>query len=392
MPYNGNGVYALPAPDYPAVPGTTITAESRNVIDADIAEALSLALTRDGQAQATNNIPMGGFGFQDLGSISAAVGGCTFTGNFFATTQVPGTANTTLATTAFVANQAFNTALPAQAGNAGKFVTTNGTTATWTDTITIPWTMSGAAFNQAKGADIPSASTVNLQAATGNFVHITGTTQIDAVTLNSGAERTVVFDGILTLKHSANLVLPTAADIVTAAGDTATFRGDGAVVRVLDYQRNSGLPVAPQLVGNHEVTVHTGNGYGSTNTMIRRFSTVLTNVGTAVTYADSATNGASFTINETGLYSLYYSDNTAGAGISWGISVNSAQLTTSILTINIADRLAGVASTQASELSALTRTVRLVAGDVVRPHTNGAASPGTTNQTYFSIRKVGVSG
>lgn len=47
------------------------------------------------------------------------------------TTQAPGTNNTTLATTAFAVALAFQTALPAQAGNAGKFVTTDGATASW---------------------------------------------------------------------------------------------------------------------------------------------------------------------------------------------------------------------------------------------------------------------
>lgn len=46
-------------------------------------------------------------------------------------TQPLGTSTTQLATTAFVSNVAFSTALPAQTGNAGKFVTTNGTTAFW---------------------------------------------------------------------------------------------------------------------------------------------------------------------------------------------------------------------------------------------------------------------
>lgn len=48
-----------------------------------------------------------------------------------ALTQAVGTSNTTLATTAFAAALAFATALPAQAGAAGKFTFTNGTSASW---------------------------------------------------------------------------------------------------------------------------------------------------------------------------------------------------------------------------------------------------------------------
>lgn len=48
-----------------------------------------------------------------------------------APTASPGTSTTQIATTAFAAALAFSSALPAQAGNAGKYVTTDGTTASW---------------------------------------------------------------------------------------------------------------------------------------------------------------------------------------------------------------------------------------------------------------------
>lgn len=46
-------------------------------------------------------------------------------------TQPIGTSNTTLATTEFVAQTAFSSSLPAQLGNAGKFLKTDGTNAFW---------------------------------------------------------------------------------------------------------------------------------------------------------------------------------------------------------------------------------------------------------------------
>lgn len=133
---------------------------------------------------------------------------------------------------------AFSAALPGQAGNAGKMLTTNGSIASWTDTF-------GVAMNEIKGADIASAATVNLTAATGNYVHITGTTTITAFTIPQGAERMVVFDGALTLTNSANLLLPTGANITTVAGDTAIVRGDTATVaKVTFYQRNDGTALS----------------------------------------------------------------------------------------------------------------------------------------------------
>lgn len=104
-------------------------------------------------------------------------------------------------------------------------------------------TLTGA-LNEAQGADIASAATVNLTTATGNYVHITGTTTITAITLAQGAERTVVFDGALTLTDGASLLLPASANITTAAGDSAIFRGESAgVVRCIDYIRKSGSPL-----------------------------------------------------------------------------------------------------------------------------------------------------
>ena len=57
----------------------------------------------------------------------------TLTGTPAAPTATPGTNTTQLATTAFVIAQGLSSALPGQAGNAGKYVRTDGATATWQD-------------------------------------------------------------------------------------------------------------------------------------------------------------------------------------------------------------------------------------------------------------------
>lgn len=94
------------------------------------------------------------------------------------------------------------------------------------------------------GADVASATTTNLETATGDLVDVTGTTAITAITLSEGHERTVRFTGILTLTHGASLVLPGSASITTAAGDMAVFRGYAAgVVRCVGYTKLSGKPV-----------------------------------------------------------------------------------------------------------------------------------------------------
>lgn len=96
-------------------------------------------------------------------------------------------------------------------------------------------------------ADIASAGTVNIGAAVGRTVFITGTTTITSFgTVGDGVIKIVRFTGALTLTHNAtSLILPGGANITTAAGDAllAMSLGAGNWV-VLFYQRAAGyLPL-----------------------------------------------------------------------------------------------------------------------------------------------------
>lgn len=92
-------------------------------------------------------------------------------------------------------------------------------------------------INESQGANIASSSTINLDASTGNYVHVTGVTTINAITLEQGAERTIVFDGALTLTHSSSVIIPFGNSIITSPGDVAIFRGEASgVVRCVSYQ------------------------------------------------------------------------------------------------------------------------------------------------------------
>jgi hypothetical protein len=112
-------------------------------------------------------------------------------------------------------------------------------------TATMP-DMDGVISLQNKGADIASATTTDIGAATGDFVDVTGTTTITGLgTIDAGIERTVRFTGILTLTHNAtSLILPGGASIATAANDRAIFRslGSGNWLCV-SYNRASGEAV-----------------------------------------------------------------------------------------------------------------------------------------------------
>jgi hypothetical protein len=94
-------------------------------------------------------------------------------------------------------------------------------------------------LNEIRSADVASATTVDLDAVSGNLVHITGVTTITGITLAAGRSRTVVFDGVLTLSNNATLMLPGGVGITTAVGDAAVISGDTGVVRVVSYTRAS---------------------------------------------------------------------------------------------------------------------------------------------------------
>ena len=110
-------------------------------------------------------------------------------------------------------------------------------------------------MSQTKGADVASASTIDLDAATGDLIDVTGTTPITAITLSEGRTATARFTGALVLTHGASLVLPGAANITTVAGDFAVFRGYAAgVVRCASYTRADGTPLTGIVLGTKQAT------------------------------------------------------------------------------------------------------------------------------------------
>lgn len=80
----------------------------------------------------------------------------------------------------------------------------------------------------AKGSNIASAATLTL-VDNFNYNHVTGVVAVTAISTRTAGQRVLLeFEGILTLTHSAALVLPGALNIITAAGDIAEFVSEGA--------------------------------------------------------------------------------------------------------------------------------------------------------------------
>lgn len=137
-----------------------------------------------------------------------------------------------------------------------------------------------------------------------------------------------------------------------------------------------------------EVFVTGGNGFGSTNTKIRRFVTTVKSNGTAITYADSATNGGSFTINQDGIYGISYHDGSTAAETVVGVSLNSSELTTNIESITNADRVVNSVD-YLNRYTFCGSILNLKTGDVIRAHTDGAQNRTLDSDVSFRITRIG---
>lgn len=161
--------------------------------------------------------------------------------------------------------------------------------------------MTGA-LDLAALANVASAGTCNIGAATTNNVTVTGAVGITGWGVKAaGAIRHVTFSGAPLLTHHAtSMILPGAANIQAAAGDTGTFLSlGGGNWRCLQYQRASGLPVVSVSVPAGGIIMWSGSigsipagwalcdGTGGTPDLRNKFI-----VGAGSTYAVNATGGA----------------------------------------------------------------------------------------------------
>lgn len=92
---------------------------------------------------------------------------------------------------------------------------------------------------------IASAATTDIGAQPEAYLTVSGTTTITAFgTVRAGTVRYLRFSGALTLTHNAtSLILPGAANITTAAGDTAIVVSEGSGNwRCVSYQRAATIP------------------------------------------------------------------------------------------------------------------------------------------------------
>ena len=134
-----------------------------------------------------------------LTSAKAAKSGDTYTGAHDFTgatptvpTQATGDATTKAASTAFVSATAFNAALPGQTGSAGKFVTTDGTNASWGSVAGVISEIStNTAAQNGYCYAITAALTLTLPSSpgVGDWVAVQDSSASDAVVIGRNGEK-----------------------------------------------------------------------------------------------------------------------------------------------------------------------------------------------------------
>ena len=156
-----------------------------------------------------------------------------FTGTPTAPTATTGTATTQIATTAFVAATALSTALPGQVGNSGKVITTDGTNASWTSTLSsitltgplYTLTALGNSGTSTQTLTASSASTYTLT-ATGAFTiafsgFTSGKTGYIQLLLTNGGSQTITWPTVSWIKPDGTTTTSISTYLSSLTGRTA---------------------------------------------------------------------------------------------------------------------------------------------------------------------------
>ena len=185
MSRNGSGGYTPPSNSwFPAVNGVSAATADWNATLTDIATAIQQSISADGQTPITGNLAMGG---NKLTGLAAGSG----TGQSLRYEQL---------------------------------------------------------FSQGALTDIASAATTDIGTPLSNFLRVTGTTGITSFGANYNGPRFLIFSGAVLLTHSATLVLPTGANITTAANDALIAVPISGGWQVVAYQKADGSALSAPLI------------------------------------------------------------------------------------------------------------------------------------------------
>ncbi len=144
----------------------------------------------------------------------------------------------------------------------GKLLT-DGTVEFYADAIDWSRQLDGA-IRYKKGTAIASASSLDLTGATGNIVHVTGSTQINSIVISEGQVLIVIFDAAPLIKNGSSIVTHTGADVQAAAGDTCVIVGDAANVAKITAYTKAGFVPAPLPTSLTAIQINAANNVNLT--------------------------------------------------------------------------------------------------------------------------------
>lgn len=215
-----------------------------------------------------------------------------------------------------------------------------------------------------------------------NF-NATNCTSTTSTSIASGVSKTITVQTGKSLQPGMEIICAYTTDPTNRMiGVVITYdSGTGALEFYSESHKGSGTyavwtisqTTADNKLAKNYFRAHTPSGHGSTNTKIRKVSTIEANVGTAFTIDISdAAAGMTVTINEDGLYQFSVADSLSSGTCHFGISVNSNQLSQSVSSITLAHRRAVIFNAPASSyMQVMTEPIWLEVGDIVRWHTDG---------------------
>lgn len=138
------------------------------------------------------------------------------------------------------------------------------------------------------------------------------------------------------------------------------------------------------------VVFKTGNGYGSTNTSIRLFTTITVEKGGDsfdIRAVNDPVNGSYAVVQETGIYAISRTDGISAGGAVLGISVNAPGVLSSGITTFPVENILVYSNLVSSATGAVSATALLIAGDIIRAHDSGTLD--TTTNCFMRITRVG---
>ena len=185
---------------------------------------------------------------------------------------------------------------------------------------------------------------------------------------------------------ASSKLTPSTASNAFASPSTISFT---VSIPIEGWLANNPAVVTAQEGADSEIMLITGDGYGSTNTVIRNYATESFNKGTAFTSTLSSTLGASITVNESGLYFISRKEYRNSGLANVGVSRNSTELTTVMESV-VTDDVLLLGYGASSGLSATQSTTRyLNKGDVLRAHDNGNNNSTGVGQAFLYVAKMG---